>query len=112
MLLALALGMGLWLSALNVKYRDVRQVLGYVITFGMLLSPVGYRSIAVPDLWRPIYAMVNPMVPILNGFRWSLLGQGDLELESLIVAAEICAVVLLTGLVVFRRMEATFADVL
>lgn len=112
LILCLSFGGGLWLSALNVKYRDVRQVLGYVITFGMLLSPVGYRSIAIPDQWQSLYALLNPMAPLLGGFRWALLGQGDLDRLPLCVAAAICLLVLLTGVIFFRKMEPTFADVL
>ena len=112
MTLSLSLGAGFWLSALNVKYRDVKQALGYVIMFGMLLSPVGYRRLEVPDEWQTIYSLINPMVPILEGFRWALLGEGEFQPASFLVSAGVCVFVLLTGILYFHRMESKFADVI
>lgn len=112
MIMALSFGAGLWLSAINVKYRDVRQVLGYIITFGMLLSPVGYRRIAVPEEWREVYNLVNPMVSILDGFRWALLKHDPPDPRMLAVSAAVCMVILVTGMLFFHRMAPRFADVI
>jgi lipopolysaccharide transport system permease protein len=109
---ATALGAGLWLTALNVKYRDFRFILPFIVQFGLYVSPVAFPSSIVPDAWRPWYAL-NPMVGVIDGFRWCLLGgQQGLPLTSLIISS--CLVLLLnvSGIWFFRRMERQFADII
>lgn len=112
LLLALltALGFGLWLSALNAVYRDVRYVIPFLIQFWMFASPVAYSTSLIPQHWRWIYGL-NPMAGVIEGFRWALTGQG--LAPGLLFAASACGVmaVLLGGLFYFRRMEGTVADV-
>jgi lipopolysaccharide transport system permease protein len=107
---ATALGVGLWLSALNAIYRDVRYVVPFLIQFWMFASPVAYPSSLVPERWRWLYGL-NPMAGVIEGFRWSLTGKG--QPPSLMLAASTAAVivVLIGGLFFFRKMEATIADV-
>lgn len=106
-----AAGVGYWLSAVNVMYRDVRQVVGYITGFGMLLSPVGFRSIVVPPEWQTLYA-VNPMVTVINGFRWALFGKGQLDLTQAAVSVAAAIALFVSGYVFFRWMEPRFADVI
>jgi lipopolysaccharide transport system permease protein len=106
----LSFAVGLWLSALNVKYRDVKHVLGFLLQVWLFASPVVYSSSLVEGTWRYLYAL-NPLVAILDGFRWSVAGgpaPGAPALVSLLVAV----VVLMTGLVYFRRVERGFADLI
>lgn len=105
-----ALAVGLWLSALNAIYRDVRYVLPFLIQFWMFASPVAYPSSLVPERWRWLYGL-NPMAGVIEGFRWALTGQG--QPPNLLLAASAGAVVLLVagGVAYFQKMEATFADV-
>jgi lipopolysaccharide transport system permease protein len=107
---ATALGAGLWLSALNAVYRDVRYVVPFLVQFWMFVSPVAYPTSLVPARWRWLYGL-NPMAGVIEGFRWSLTGRG--QAPSLLLAASAAAVilVLLGGMVFFRKMEATIADV-
>jgi lipopolysaccharide transport system permease protein len=108
---ATALGVGLWLSALNVKYRDIRYTIPFLSQIWMFASPVAYSSTIVPDRWKPLYAM-NPMVGVVEGFRWALLGQGGSPSITVPISAAAVVVVLIGGLFFFRRMERTFADVI
>jgi lipopolysaccharide transport system permease protein len=112
LLLALltALGFGLWLSALNAIYRDVRYVVPFLIQFWMFASPVAYSTSLVPQRWRWIYGL-NPMAGVIEGFRWALTGKG--LPPGPLLAASACGVVLvlLGGLFYFRRMEGTVADI-
>ena len=112
MLLAIltALGVGLWLSALNALYRDVRYVVPFLVQFWMFASPVAYPSSLVPAKWRWLYGL-NPMAGVIEGFRWALTGRG--EPPSILLAASSGAVVLLvlSGLVYYHAMEGTIADV-
>jgi len=105
-----ALGVGLWLSALNAIYRDVRYVLPFLVQFWMFASPVAYPSSLVPERWRWLYGL-NPMAGVIEGFRWALTGHG--EPPNLMLAASTAAVLLVLGggLVYFRAMESTIADV-
>jgi lipopolysaccharide transport system permease protein len=107
---ATALGAGLWLSALNAIYRDVRYVMPFLVQFWMFVSPVAYPTALVPARWRWLYGL-NPMAGVIEGFRWSLTGRG--QAPSLLLAASSGAVivVLIGGLYFFRKMEATIADV-
>jgi lipopolysaccharide transport system permease protein len=107
-----ALGTGLWLTALNVKYRDFRFVLPFVIQFGFYISPVVFTSDLVPERWRLLYSL-NPMVGVIDGFRWALFrGATPLDLPGLAVSLFTIAVLLVTGLRYFRRTERTFADII
>lgn len=111
LLLALmtALGFGLWLSALNVLYRDVGYVLPYVTQLWLLLSPVGYSISEIPQQWQLLYSL-NPMVGVIEGFRWAILGTQNLTAPMMAVSIGISVVLLVSGMYFFRRMERTFAD--
>ena len=112
LLLALitALGVGLWLSALNVEYRDVRYVVPFITQFWMLATPIAYPSSLMNPKWRLVYGL-NPMVGVVEGFRWSLLGTGNSPGPMLAVSATASVLILIGGAFYFRRMEKTFADV-
>jgi lipopolysaccharide transport system permease protein len=112
LLLALgtALGVGLWLSALNVEYRDVRYVVPFLTMFWQYATPVAYSSSLIPDQWRLIYGL-NPMTGVVEGFRWALLGKGDIG-SLLWISIAIIVVLLVTGLAYFKRTESSFADVI
>jgi lipopolysaccharide transport system permease protein len=104
-----ALGVGLWLSALNVKYRDVRYVIPFLVQLWLFATPVAYSSSIVPASWRPFYDL-NPMAGVVEGFRWALLGTGHLD-PMFGLSAVVAVLLLLSGLVYFRRTERTFADI-
>jgi len=110
--LATALGTGIWMAALNVKYRDFRYIVPFMVQFGLYVSPVGFSSTVVPEQWRLLYS-INPMVGVIDGFRWSLLG-GDtqLYLPGLAISVVLTALLLWSGLKYFRSVERTFADVI
>jgi lipopolysaccharide transport system permease protein len=112
LLLALitALGVGLWLSAMNVQFRDVRYIVPFVLQLWLFATPIAYPSILVPELWRPLYGL-NPMVGVVEGFRWALLGTATFPGLSLAVSAAVALLLLASGALYFRRMEKTFADV-
>jgi lipopolysaccharide transport system permease protein len=105
-----AFAFGTWLSALNVKYRDVTHTIPFLIQFWFFLTPVAYPASMIPPDWRFLYSL-NPMTGVIEGFRWALLGQQSLPVLSLILSTLIVLVVLLSGLFYFRRMEYEFADV-
>jgi lipopolysaccharide transport system permease protein len=107
---AATLGVAFWLAALNVRFRDVRYALPFLMQLWLFVTPVGYPSTLVPDRWRPLYAL-NPMVGVVDGFRWSLLGTGPAPGPTVLVSALVAAAVLVAGTVYFRRMERTFADI-
>jgi lipopolysaccharide transport system permease protein len=107
---ATALGAGLWLSALNALYRDVRYATGFLVQFWMFLSPVAYPTTLVPVRWRWLYGL-NPMAGVIEGFRWSLTGKGQAPSLLLAASAGAVIVVLVGGMAFFRKMEATIADV-
>jgi lipopolysaccharide transport system permease protein len=113
LLLALmtAFAVSLFLSALNVKYRDVRYVIPFLVQFWMYASPVVYSVTLIPERWRFIYSL-NPMVGVIEGFRWALLGRADPDFAVMGVSTVVVLVLLVSGLVYFRRMEATFADII
>jgi lipopolysaccharide transport system permease protein len=104
-----ALGVGLWMSALNALYRDVRYVMPFVVQFWMFASPVAYPSSLVPERWRWLYGL-NPMTGVIDGFRWALTGHGQPPGPVLLASAGMVAAVLLGGLFFFQRMESTVAD--
>ena len=112
LLLALvtSLGVGLWLSALNVEYRDVRFIVPFITQFWMLATPIGYPSSLLHQPWRTIYGL-NPMVGVVEGFRWALLGTNTAPGPIIAVSSAAAIVILVTGAFYFRRMEKTFADI-
>jgi len=111
MLLAVmtAFGVGLWLSALNAIYRDVRYAVPFLIQFWMFASPVAYPSSLVPERWQWLYGL-NPMAGVIEGFRWALTGQGQPPQSLFAVSVLAVFLVLLGGLIYFRRIEGTIAD--
>ena len=104
-----ALGVALWLSAINVKYRDVNYALPFLTQFWLFITPVAYSASVISDKWQVVYSL-NPMAGVVNGFRWALLGAGSGPDMALWVSAGISIVVLVSGLFYFRNMERTFAD--
>lgn len=107
--LATAFGFGLWLSALNVLYRDVGYILPFLTQIWMLVTPVAYSAKVVPAEYQFLYAL-NPMVGVVEGFRWALLGARPPDSLTLAVSTVISVIVLISGMYYFRRMERTFAD--
>jgi lipopolysaccharide transport system permease protein len=105
-----ALGVGLWLSALNVQYRDVRYTITFLAQFWLFATPVAYPSSLVPARWRALYGL-NPMAGVVEGFRWALLGKTEGPGALLAVSVSVVILLLVGGLYYFRRMEQTFADV-
>ncbi len=105
-----ALGVGFWLSALNVQYRDVRYAIPFITQLWLFLSPVAYPSSMIPPPWRVIYGL-NPMAGVIEGFRWALLGKAEGPGPLLAVSVVVVTLLLIGGLFYFRRMEKTFADV-
>ena len=110
MALATALGAGLWLSALNVQYRDIRYGISFLIQFWFFATPVVYPSSLVPNKWRFFYGL-NPMVGVVEGFRGALLGKGQVIEPTFMVSIIVIALLLISGIFYFRRMEKGFADV-
>lgn len=104
-----ALGMGYWLSALNIEYRDVAYALPFISQIWMFLSPVVYPSSLVPEKWRVIYGL-NPMAGVIDGFRWALLGVGPGPSPMVLASACISVALFVTGIFWFRSRERTFAD--
>lgn len=105
-----ALGGGLWMSALNVKYRDFRYIVPFMVQFGLYISPVGFSSSVVPGKWRLIYSL-NPMVGVIDGFRWAILG-GELYLPGFSLSVGVATFFFWSGLAYFRNAEREFADVI
>jgi len=108
---ATAFGAGLWVSALMVKYRDFRYIIPFVVQFGLYLSPVGFGSNQVPEKWRLLYSL-NPMVGVIDGFRWAILGDSNLYWPGLWVSIVGVILMIISGIWYFRRTERTFADVI
>ena len=112
MTFALALGAGLWVAALNVKFRDFRYIVPFVVQFGLYLSPVGFSSSIVPEQWRLLYS-INPMVGVIDGFRWAILGaKTPLYWPGLLLSTGIIMILLITGILYFRKTERGFADLI
>lgn len=110
--LLVALGCGLWISALNVKYRDFRYVIPFFVQFGLYISPVGFSSALVPEKWKLVYSM-NPMVGVIDGFRWAILGEGTkFYWQGFLLSLALTAIILISGFWYFRKTEKTFADVI
>lgn len=110
MAVATALGVGLWLGALNVQYHDIGHLVPFLSQIWMYATPVVYPSSMIPERWRLLYGL-NPMAGVVEGFRWALLGQGKGPGPMLIVSVLVTVVLLISGAFYFRRMEKTFADV-
>jgi len=107
-----SLGPGLWITALNVKYRDFRYIIPFVVQFGLYISPVGFSSQIIPEKWRMLYS-INPMVGVIDGFRWCILGgNSPIYLHGFILSLAVIAFFLWLGISRFRRMEKTFADLI
>jgi lipopolysaccharide transport system permease protein len=106
-------GPGLWLTALNVKYRDFRYITPFLVQLGLYASPVGYSSSIVPEQWRLLYSL-NPMVGAIDGFRWCILGgaNGPLYLPGFLLSISMMTLLLWFGLRQFRKMEKSFADLM
>ena len=104
-----ALGVGLWLSAINVQFRDVRHAMPFLTQFWLFATPIAYPSSLLSEPWRTLYG-INPMVGVVEGFRWALLGTETAPGPMLLVSALAALIVLVTGAFYFRRMEKTFAD--
>lgn len=105
-----ALSIGLWLSALNVQYRDVRYTIPFLTQFWLFVTPIAYSSSLVPEQWRLVYSL-NPMAGVVEGFRWALLGKTDGVGPMVLVSALIVGILFISGLMYFQHMEETFADV-
>jgi len=105
-----AMGAGLYITALNVKYRDFRYVVPFIVQFGLYISPVGFSSDVVSEKWRLLYAL-NPMVGVIDGFRWAILGQ-PLHILSFVISVGVSIGFFILGLWYFRKTEKTFADVI
>ena len=109
---AASMGIGLWLTALNVKYRDFRYIVPFIVQFGLYISPVGFSSSVVPGKWRLLYSL-NPMVGVIDGFRWAILGsESSIYMPGFVISMCIVATFFVTGIVYFRRTEKTFADII
>jgi len=104
-----AFGTGLYITALNVKYRDFRYIIPFIVQFGLYVSPVGFSSSIVPQKWRLLYSL-NPMVGVIDGFRWCLLGEEKLYWPGLIVSIAVIILFCVIGVRYFRKTEKTFAD--
>lgn len=107
-----SLGAGLWITALNVKYRDFRYIIPFVVQFGLYISPVGFSSAVVPDKWRLLYSL-NPMVGVIDGFRWCILaGKSPIYWPGFFLSLVVVTFFLWLGISKFRKMERTFADLI
>ncbi len=106
-----ALGVALWLSAINVQYRDVNYALPFLTQFWLFITPVAYSASVISDKWQLVYSL-NPMAGVVNGFRWALLGAGGGPDLALWISAGISMLVLVSGLFYFRNMERSFADMI
>ena len=109
---ALSLGTGMWISALNVRYRDFRYVIPFIVQFGLYISPVGFSSSVVPDKWRLLYSL-NPMVGVIDGFRYAVLGNNThIYIPGFSLSFILVVVLFVTGFRYFRNTERTFADLI
>jgi lipopolysaccharide transport system permease protein len=112
MAIAASFGPGLWITAVNVRYRDFRYVIPFLVQFGMYVSPVGFSSSVVPEKWRLLYSL-NPMVGVIDGFRWAMLGgETPIYWPGFLVSLSVIAFFLWFGIRQFRRLERSFADLI
>ncbi|MBM3700832.1 MAG: ABC transporter permease [Actinobacteria bacterium] len=108
--LIVSLGAGFLLSALNVKYRDFKYIVPFIIQFGLYASPVGFSSDVIPNKWRFLYS-INPMVGVIDGFRWSIIGKGvEFYIPGFLISIFLAILLFLIGIIYFRKTEKTFAD--
>ncbi|MGC1308445.1 MAG: ABC transporter permease [Phormidesmis sp.] len=109
---AASMGAGLWLCSLNVKYRDFRYIVPFIVQFGLYISPVGFSSSVVPDKWRLLYS-INPIVGVIDGFRWAILGgESNIYMPGFLLSLGLVSFILVTGIQFFRKTERTFADII
>ena len=109
---AASMGAGLWLASLNVQYRDFRYIVPFIVQFGLYISPVGFSSSIVPEQWRFFYAL-NPMVGVIDGFRWAILGgNSHIYVPGFLLSLGLVLILLISGIWYFRKMERTFADII
>jgi lipopolysaccharide transport system permease protein len=109
---AASMGAGLWLASLNVKYRDFRYIVPFIVQFGLYISPVGFSSTIVPEKWRLLYSL-NPVVGVIDGFRWAILGgESKIYFPGFLLSLTLVGLILGTGIWYFRKTEKTFADVI
>ena len=109
---AASIGVGLWLASLNVEYRDFRYIVPFIVQFGLYISPVGFSSSVVPEKWRLLYSL-NPIVGVIDGFRWAILGgESYLYLPGFVLSLGLVALLFFSGIWYFRKMERKFADVI
>ncbi|MHC5614354.1 MAG: ABC transporter permease [Nostoc sp.] len=109
---AASMGAGLWFASLNVKYRDFRYIVPFIVQFGLYISPVGFSSNVVPEKWRLLYSL-NPIVGVIDGFRWAILGgESKLYLSGFLLSLGLVVLLLISGIWYFRKVERTFADVI
>lgn len=107
-----SLGPGLWITSLNVKYRDFRYIIPFLVQFGLYVSPVGFSSSVIPEKWRLLYSL-NPMVGVIDGFRWCILGsESTLQVQTFTISLAVTTFFLWLGIRQFRKMEKNFADVI
>jgi lipopolysaccharide transport system permease protein len=107
-----SMGAGLWIAALNVQYRDFRYIIPFVVQFGLYVSPVGFSSTIVPERWRLLYSL-NPMVGVIDGFRWAILGgENRLYWPGIALSLGLALGIVVTGILYFRKMEKRFADMI
>jgi lipopolysaccharide transport system permease protein len=104
-----SLGTGLYVTALNVKYRDFRYIIPFIVQFGLYVSPVGFSSSRVPEQWRLLYSL-NPMVGVIDGFRWCILGEEKIYMPGFILSNLVIVLFCFIGVRYFRKTEKTFAD--
>ncbi|MBF8275418.1 MAG: type transporter [Candidatus Brocadiaceae bacterium] len=107
-----SLGFGFWLAALNVKYRDFRYIVPFIVQFGLYISPVGFSTNVVPEKWRLLYSL-NPMVGVIDGFRWAILG-GDVKIywQGFFLSTGLVFILFIAGVSYFRKTERYFADII
>lgn len=108
---ATAFGAGLWVSALMVRYRDFRYIVPFVVQFGLYVSPVGFSTGVVPEQWRLLYSL-NPMVGVIDGFRWAIIGERNIHWSGIYLSVLGVILMIISGVWYFRRTERTFADVI
>jgi lipopolysaccharide transport system permease protein len=105
-------GFGLWITSLNVKYRDFRYIVPFIVQFSLYISPVGFSSSIVPGTWRLLYS-INPMVGVIDGFRWAIFGgESKIYWPGFLLSVTLIVLVLTTGMWYFRKTEKTFADII
>jgi lipopolysaccharide transport system permease protein len=110
--IAASLGGGLWISALSVKYRDFRYIVPFIVQFGLFVSPVGFSSTVIPEQWRLLYS-VNPMVGVIDGYRWAIAGkETPFHVEGFLLSLLVVFILLFSGIWYFRKTESIFADVI